>query len=109
MITLLHLAALWMMMHQQTQDIEFRGRYWTHTYDQGPAVLFAPKSAKPEHVIEIKTKTEDHGQLRGSNCERGDTLIDPPKSDNPNIPQECVRVTKEIWLDGVKWGVLKGD
>jgi hypothetical protein len=59
--------------------------------------------APAEHVIEIKTvrvlpKGEDH-------CYVATTV---PNSANDGKTKPCPPNVRELWIDGVRWGVVKG-
>lgn len=66
----------------------------------GQTCHFSPtdKSAPAEHQVEIRTIDKDQGR---ANDLGGCLPWDKPKNG------ECVRVTHEIWIDGVRWGTLK--
>lgn len=62
-----------------------------------------------EHVIEIRTRHEDAEPKYWDQaaCPAGKETVWEPTND-PRFKQSiCARVTREIWVDGVKWGVLK--
>lgn len=72
---------------------------------------------KAEHVIEIRTKRDEaHPQCpatwvnfdetaKACKCPTGYPLV--IEGDAALSSVDCIRVTREIWIDGKKWGVLK--
>ncbi len=71
-----------------------------------------PAVEPAEHIIEIRTKRElgaiqynkDH-TIQG--CQEG-FIYEPMRSVVGDMfaPEDCVRVTREVWIDGVRWGTL---
>ena len=85
-----------------------------------PAPCVATDPAMPqimpgpgEHVIEIRTKREttakvcrewpETNTIVGCECPYDTTEVKHPS----NFAAQCIRVTREVWIDGQKWGVLK--
>lgn len=76
-----------------------------------------------EHVIEIKTVREDHGTAKDKRtlglggspyCDKPDDSLEYTDQCKENIctsmyiAPHCVKLTRELWIDGVRWGVVKG-
>ena len=82
-------AWLW-MAHMRLEQVK-----WCLKDSQCSHALPYVQTAPPaEHVIEIKTRRERHKA-----CESGD-LADE---------YGCFALTREIWIDGARWGLLNED
>jgi hypothetical protein len=82
--------------------------------DTGCNTIYFPRSycAKPlEHVIEIRTKRE-RKEIKCTPAQSNITICDGcPEGfgwDYGDMFRDyCVRVTREVWIDGRRWGVLQ--
>jgi hypothetical protein len=90
---------------------------------RGPFCYQPAADAPVEHVFEIRTKTQDHGEAKDErkndlggepHCADPDDLLSTPDQCHEGtctslyITAHCIRVTRELWIDGVKVGVVKG-
>lgn len=76
----------------------------------------APTQFKPlksaEHVFEIRTKRDESAPIKNEyliGCREGFTLIQSEHvSGDVWTTEGCVRITRELWIDGKRLGTIKG-
>lgn len=81
-----------------------------------PLYTDAPTQFKPlksaEHVFEIRTKRDESAPIKNEyliGCREGFTLIQSEHvSGDVWTTEGCVRITRELWIDGKRLGTIKG-
>lgn len=106
---------MWFAMQGQAQAnvATTNMTYACVTLDQSPYFPYVPlcEPAPPpaEHVIEIKTRRENEPPLGVNQCSTGlEYIPDHWLFGDVWEVATCRRVTRELYVDGVRWGIVKG-